>query len=169
MTQAQITPTEGARYTRILSVGAARGDLTVPNADLIGPIDSSDEWIQQRTGIITRMRASQDILAVDLATDASLEAIKRSGINAADIDLVIVATISNTMPTPSMATLLAERIKASPAAAYDISAACAGYAYAIAQADALIKSGVSNYALVVGRRSCPTSSVLGGIKLKKLT
>lgn len=150
MTHAIIHSEPGPRYTRIMSVGAARGDLDVPNDDIIGPINSSDEWIQQRTGIITRKRASQNIEAVDLATDASLEAIKRSGINAADIDLVIVATVSNTKITPSMAALLAERVRASPAAAYDISAACAGYAYAVAQADALIRAGVSTYALVVG-------------------
>ena len=61
---------------RILSVGAARGDLDVPNDDLVGPIDSSDEWIRQRTGIITRTRASHDQMAVDLATEAGKEAIQ---------------------------------------------------------------------------------------------
>jgi 3-oxoacyl-[acyl-carrier-protein] synthase-3 len=140
MTNAIIHSEPGPRYTRILSVGAARGDLDVPNDDIIGPINSSDEWIQQRTGIISRKRASENIDAIDLATDASLEAIRRSGISAVDIDLVIVATVSNTKITPSMAALLA----------YDISAACAGYAYAVAQADALIRAGVSTYALVVG-------------------
>ncbi len=150
MTKPTLQQSHGPQYTRILSVGAARGDLSVPNADLIGPIDSSDEWIQQRTGIISRARASQEIQAVDLATDAAREAIEKSGIDPKLIDAVIVATISNGRQTPSMAAVLADRVGANPAAAYDVNAACAGYTYAIAQADALIRTGVAHYALVVG-------------------
>ncbi|KQQ27595.1 MULTISPECIES: beta-ketoacyl-ACP synthase III [unclassified Frondihabitans] len=138
------------QFTRILSFGAARGDVVVPNADIIEPINSSDEWIRQRTGVITRMRASREIDAIDLAETASREAIEKAGIDPAKIGAVLVATISNTVPTPSMAALLAERVGANPAAAYDISAACAGYTYGIAQADALIKSGIAEYVLVVG-------------------
>ncbi|MEO6199948.1 MAG: beta-ketoacyl-ACP synthase III [Cryobacterium sp.] len=150
MTKPTLNQSHGPQYTRILSVGAARGDLVVPNEELVGPIDSSDEWIQQRTGIITRTRASQEILAVDLATDAAREAIERSGIDAALIDVVIIATISNTRQTPSMAAVVADRVGTTPAAAYDVSAACAGYSYAIAQADALIRTGAAHYALVIG-------------------
>ena len=150
MTKPTLQQSHGPQYTRILSVGAARGDVSVPNADLIGPIDSSDEWIQQRTGIISRTRASQDIQAVDLATDAAREAIEKSGVDPKLIDAVIVATISNGRQTPSMAAVLADRVGANPAAAYDVNAACAGYTYAIAQADALIRTGVAHYALVVG-------------------
>lgn len=134
----------------MLAFGAARGDLTVWNDDIVGPINSSDEWIQQRTGIVTRRRASKAILAVDLATEAAREAIEKSGVAAADIDLVIIATISNVQQTPSMAAVVADRVGANPAAAYDVNAACAGYAYAVAQADALIRGGVAHYALVVG-------------------
>ena len=150
MTKPILTQSQGPAFTRILSVGAARGDLLVPNSELIGPIDSSDEWIQQRTGIITRSRASQQILAVDMATDAAREAIERSGIAAELIDLVIIATISNGQQTPSVAAVVADRVGANPAAAYDINAACAGYAYAVAQADALIRTGAAHYALVIG-------------------
>src|SRR5690606_1061930 len=85
----------GPQYTRILAYGAARGENAVPNDDLIGPIDSSDEWIRQRTGIVTRVRADKETDAVDLAAIAGAEAIEKSGIPASDIDLVIVATISN--------------------------------------------------------------------------
>ena len=140
----------GVEFTRIYSYGAARGDLVVPNDDLVGPIDSSDEWIQQRTGIITRTRASAGILAVDLATDAAKEAIAKSGIPADKIDLVIVATIGNVQQTPSMAAVVADRVGANPAAAYDSNAACAGFSYGVTQADALIRSGAAHYALVVG-------------------
>lgn len=144
---AQLT---GPAYTRIYSYGAARGENAVPNEDLIGPIDSSDEWIRQRTGIITRTRADPTTDAIDLATTAAAEAIANSGISAGDVDLVIVATISNPKQTPSVSAIVADRVGANPAAAYDINAACAGYAYAITQADALIKAGAARYALVIG-------------------
>ena len=150
MSQPILNQSHGAEFTRIYSYGAARGDLIVPNADLVGPIDSSDEWIQQRTGIITRTRASADVLAVDLATDAAREAIAKSGVTAAQIDLVIIATISNVQQTPSMAAVVADRVGSNPAAAYDTNAACAGFSYAVTQADALIRSGAAHYALVIG-------------------
>ena len=150
MTTPTITQSSGATHTRIYSYGAARGDLVVPNDDLVGPIDSSDEWIRQRTGIVTRTRASRDISATELATEASVEAIEKSGVAPSDIDLVIVATISNTQVTPSMAAVVADRVGANPAAAYDANAACAGFSYAVTQADALIRAGAARYALVIG-------------------
>jgi 3-oxoacyl-[acyl-carrier-protein] synthase-3 len=140
----------GAPGSRILALGAARGDLVVPNDDLVGPIDSSDEWIRQRTGIITRKRASKGLDAVNLAETAAREALEKSGIEPSRVGALIVATISNVAVTPSMATLLADRIGVTPAAAYDISAACAGYTYGIAQADALIRAGAAEYVIVVG-------------------
>ncbi|GAA2173600.1 ketoacyl-ACP synthase III [Agrococcus versicolor] len=136
--------------SRILALGAARGDLDVPNDDLVGPIDSSDEWIRQRTGIISRKRASPSVTLLDLCIAASEEAIAKSGIQASQIDAVILSTISHHVATPSLSSLLAERLGANPAAAYDISAACAGYAYAIAQADALVRSGTADHVLVIG-------------------
>ncbi|MGF3055326.1 beta-ketoacyl-ACP synthase III [Microbacterium sp. YY-01] len=147
---ATLNQTEGTRYTRIYGYGAARGENAVPNDDLIGPIDSSDEWIRQRTGIITRTRAVATTDAIDLASDAAKEAIEASGVAAEKIDLVIVATISNPKQTPSVSAIVADRVGANPAAAYDINAACAGYAYAIAQADALLRAGAARYALVIG-------------------
>ncbi|GAB3633395.1 ketoacyl-ACP synthase III [Microbacterium shaanxiense] len=140
----------GPQYTRILSFGAARGENAVPNEDLIGPIDSSDEWIRQRTGIITRARAVKETDAIDLAAIAAAEAIEKSGVAASEVDLVIVATISNPKQSPSVSAIVADRVGANPAAAYDVNAACAGYAYAIAQADALIRAGAAHYALVIG-------------------
>ncbi|WP_144796244.1 beta-ketoacyl-ACP synthase III [Microbacterium paludicola] len=140
----------GPQYTRILSYGAARGENAVPNDDLVGPIDSSDEWIRQRTGIATRVRADKGTDAIDLASAAGAEAIEKSGVAASDVDLVIVATISNPRQSPSVSAIVADRVGANPAAAYDMNAACAGYAYAIAQADALIRAGAARYALVIG-------------------
>ena len=141
---------QGAAFTRILSLGAARGDTVVSNDDVAGPIESSDEWIRQRTGIIERRRSSPTEHAIDLAHTAANEAIQAAGIDPGAIDAVIVATISNTVQTPSLAALLADRLGTTPAAAYDISAACAGYTYGIAQADALIRSGAATYVVVVG-------------------
>ena len=140
----------GPAHTRIYAYGAARGEKIVPNDDLVGPIDSSDEWIRQRTGIVTRTRANAETTAIELSTDAAAEAIARSGVDPADIDAVIVATISNPKQTPSVSAIVADRVGANPAAAYDVNAACAGFAYAVAQADALIRGGAAHYAVVVG-------------------
>jgi 3-oxoacyl-[acyl-carrier-protein] synthase III len=142
--------TSPEQFSRIYALGAARGDTTVSNDEVAGPINSSDEWIRQRTGIITRRRASKDQSLMDLAIAASAEAIEKSGLSAEQIDGVILATISFPYQTPSGASLLAELVGAKRAAAFDISAACAGYCYGIAQADALIRSGVCKYVLVVG-------------------
>jgi len=149
MTRTLVQPT-GAAHTRIYAYGAARGEIAVPNDDLVGPIDSSDEWIRQRTGIVTRMRAVPETDAIDLATDAAREAIERSGVDPSQVDAVIVATISNPKQTPSVSAIVADRVGANPAAAYDLNAACAGFAYGIAQADALIRAGAAHYAVVIG-------------------
>ena len=150
MSQPKLNQYETIKYSRIYSLGAARGDLVVTNDDIAGPIDSSDEWIRQRTGIITRRRAGKDQSLMDMAVVASNEAIKRAGIDPQEIGAVIFSTISHPYQTPSAASLLADKIGANPAPAFDISAACAGYCYGIAQADALVRSGVAKYVLVVG-------------------
>jgi 3-oxoacyl-[acyl-carrier-protein] synthase-3 len=140
----------GPSHTRIYAYGAARGEVSVPNDDLIGPIDSSDEWIRQRTGIVTRTRALPETTAIDLATDAAAEAIAKSGVDPQQIDAVIVATVSNPKQTPSVSAIVADRVGANPAAAFDLNAACAGFAYGVAQADALIRAGAAHYVVVVG-------------------
>ena len=137
-------------HTRIYALGAARGNQVVTNDDIAGPIDSSDEWIKQRTGVATRTRAAEDQSLMHLAVEASKEAIAKSGIDPNEIGAVILATISFPYQTPSGASLLSELVGAHDAAAYDISAACAGYCYGIAQADALVRSGLCKYVLVVG-------------------
>lgn len=122
----------------------------VSNDEIAGPIDSSDEWIQRRTGIISRRRASKNLSLMDMAVDASNIAIGRAGIDPSEIGAVIFSTITHPHQTPSAAALLAEKIGANPAPAYDVSAACAGYCYGIAQADALVRSGMAKYVLVIG-------------------
>ncbi len=150
MTQPVLKQYTPVQFSRIYALGAARGDLTVTNDDIAGPIDSSDEWIRQRTGIITRRRASSNRSLMDMAVEASNEAIKAAGIDPAEIGAVLFSTITHPHQTPSAAALLADKIGANPAPAFDISAACAGYCYGIAQADALVRSGMAKYVLVVG-------------------
>jgi 3-oxoacyl-[acyl-carrier-protein] synthase-3 len=150
MTRALLNQHTGAQFSKIYAMGAARGSLAVTNDDIAGPIDSSDEWIRQRTGVITRKRAPEGVTAADLATEAAREAITKAGITPDQIDIVLISTISNTVQTPSMAALVADRIGANPAAAYDISAACAGYTYGIAQADSFVRSGLATFVLVIG-------------------
>ena len=150
MTHAKLNQFETVKFSKIYSLGASRGRLRVTNDEIAGPIDSSDEWIRQRTGIITRARAAKDQSLMDMAVEASKEAIASAGISPQEIGAVIFSTISHPYQTPSAATLLTELIGANPAPAFDISAACAGYCYGIAQADALVRSGVAKYVLVVG-------------------
>ncbi|MDF2578836.1 MAG: 3-oxoacyl-ACP synthase [Microbacterium sp.] len=147
---AAIRQATGPAHTRIYAYGAARGQNAVPNDDLVGPIDSSDEWIRQRTGIVTRVRADKDTTVIDLAADAVAEAIRRSGVPADQVDAVIVSTISNPKQTPSVSAIVADRVGANPAAAYDVNAACAGFSYGVTQADALVRAGAARYVAVVG-------------------
>lgn len=147
---AKLNEAETVAHSKIYSLGASRGDLTVTNDDIAGPINSSDEWIRQRTGIVTRMRASKNRSLMDMAVEASNEAIQKAGIEPSEIEAVIFSTITHPYQTPSAAALLTELVGANPAPAFDISAACAGYCYGIAQADSLVRSGTAKYVLVVG-------------------
>ncbi|MDQ2624093.1 MAG: ketoacyl-ACP synthase III [Actinomycetota bacterium] len=150
MTRATLNQASGAQFSRIMGLGAVRGELVVTNDDIAGPIESSDEWIRQRTGIITRRRAPEGVDVIDLSEQAAREAIKNAGLEPSDIDAVILSTVTWFHQTPAGAAVLADRIGATPAAAFDISAACAGYAYGIGQADALVRAGSARHVLVVG-------------------
>lgn len=143
----QTTPVAGSRIT---AVGAYRPKNLVPNEDLIGPIDSSDEWIRQRTGIVTRQRATTEETVPVMAEGAAREALEAAGLTGADLGAVVVSTVSFPYQTPSAAAMLAESLGATPAPAFDVSAACAGYCYGVAQADALVRSGMAEHVLVVG-------------------
>ncbi len=150
MTRPTLRQATGPAFTRILGIGGVRGELVVPNDDIVGPIDSSDEWIRQRTGIVTRRRAGAGTDVLDLAEGAARAALDDAGLTGLEIDAVIVSTVTYFEQTPSAAAIIADRIGAAPAAAWDISAACAGYCYAIGQADALVRSGAARHVLVVG-------------------
>ncbi|MDO5645005.1 MAG: beta-ketoacyl-ACP synthase III [Dermabacter sp.] len=145
-----LRPTPPVPGSQVLAYGGARGDLVVTNDDVAGPIDSSDEWIRQRTGIITRKRASAGVSVLDLAREASTDALTKAKLDPEAIDAIIVSTISFEYQTPSLATLLGAELGVKDAVAYDISAACAGFCYAMGQADALVRAGTATNVLVVG-------------------
>ncbi|MDO4239713.1 beta-ketoacyl-ACP synthase III [Micrococcus sp.] len=136
--------------SRIAAVGAYRPERLVPNEELVGPIDSSDEWIRQRTGIVTRQRAGEGDTVVSMAVAAGREALERAGLDGADLGAVVVSTVTFPYATPSAAAAVAHELGATPAPAYDVSAACAGYCYGVAQADALVRAGTARHVLVVG-------------------
>jgi 3-oxoacyl-[acyl-carrier-protein] synthase-3 len=123
----------------------------VPNDDLVGPINSSDEWIQRRTGIVTRRRAPASQLVEELAASAGRATLEAAGVDPSLVDVVIVSSVTWMQPTPGMAPIVAARIGISPsAAAYDVNAGCAGYCYAIGQADAMVRAGLARHVLVIG-------------------
>jgi 3-oxoacyl-[acyl-carrier-protein] synthase-3 len=145
-----LNTTTGAAHARIWGVGGYRPERVVTNDEICEHIDSSDQWIRERSGIITRRHAAVDETVADMATAAALEALKSTGLTASQIDTVIVATVSHPYQTPAAAPLVADRIGASPAAAFDISAACAGYCHGIALANDMVRSGGAKFVLVVG-------------------
>lgn len=134
----------------IRAVGAYRPHRAVPNSEIIEKIDSTDEWIQQRTGIQSRRFAGDDETVLSMSTAACQQALSRAGLQASDIDTIIVATISYEYQAPSAATALANALGAPKAAAFDISAACAGFCYGVGMARDLIRGGTSTHILVVG-------------------
>lgn len=140
----------GGTNSSILSVGIYRATNVVPNSEIIQKIDSSDEWIQQRTGIETRRFADKNISVVDMGTHAAKQAMQRAGISAEQIDLIILASITYPHQTPSGASAIAMNIGANKAAAFDLSAACAGFTYGVGLANDCIKGGSAKYVLVIG-------------------
>jgi 3-oxoacyl-[acyl-carrier-protein] synthase-3 len=134
----------------ILSVGIYRATNLIPNSAIVEKIDSTDEWIQQRTGIESRRFAEKNVSVIDMGTAAANQALERAGLNADVVDVVIMASISYPHQTPSGASGIATNIGAHKAAAFDLSAACAGFTYGVGLANDLIRGGTAKYVLVVG-------------------
>ena len=134
----------------ILSVGSYRPKRLVPNSEIVDRIDSNDEWIQQRTGIQSRRFAGDDETVISMAEAACESALRRAKLTMADIDTLILATISYPFQAPSAATELINILGNPKAAAFDISAACAGFCYGVAMASDLVRAGTSKKVLVVG-------------------
>ncbi len=140
----------GAPYARILSVGAAVPSRVLDNHHMVQFIDSSDEWIQQRTGIKERRWVAEDETVETLALAAARQAIERSGLAPSEIDGLVLATVSHFHQTPALAPQLASSLGLVDAVAYDISAACAGFCYALAQAEGMIRAGQARNVVVIG-------------------
>lgn len=134
----------------ILGTGKYVPERVLTNPDLEKMVDTSDEWIVTRTGIRERRIADAGQASSDLALPAAQRALEKAGITAEELDLIIVATITPDRFFPSTACILQDRLGARKAAAYDLSAACSGFIYALANARAMIASGMYKYALVVG-------------------
>lgn len=139
-----------SRRAVIRSIGHAVPDKVLTNADLEGMVDTSDEWIVQRTGIKERRICAEDETCSMLATRAARLALERAGVGAMDIDAVIVGTVTGDMPFPSTACLVQDAIGAKRAAAFDVGAACAGFIYSLSVASAMVENGQINRALVIG-------------------
>ncbi|MBI5102021.1 MAG: ketoacyl-ACP synthase III [Nitrospirae bacterium] len=135
---------------RIISTGSYLPEKIISNHDIEKIVDTSDEWIVERTGIRERRMAADDEAASDLAYHASVSALKKAHLKARDIDLIIVATVTGDMPFPSTACLLQARLGAKNAAAFDLNAACSGFVYGMHIAQGMIKSGMHNRILLVG-------------------
>lgn len=136
--------------SRILSVGSYRPSRIVPNAEIVDRIESSDEWIRERSGIESRRFATSEETVIAMSKAASELALKRAGIPMSEVDAVIMATVSYPYQTPSGATELIRELGNPRAAAFDISAACAGFCYGLGMASDLIRAGTAKYVLVVG-------------------
>jgi 3-oxoacyl-[acyl-carrier-protein] synthase-3 len=150
MSPTSITPSKGSEHARILSIGSHRPERVVMNDELVEAIDSSDAWIQERSGIVSRRFAAPGETVVDLSVPAAQQAIERAGLTPADIDTVLVATITHLLSTPSAAAMLANRIGADRAVTMDVSTACAGFCSGISLASDMIRGGSARNVLVVG-------------------
>jgi 3-oxoacyl-[acyl-carrier-protein] synthase-3 len=134
----------------ITGIGAKAPERVMTNDELAQMVDTSDEWIMERTGIRERRVAAPDEALSDLALPSSLDALEQAGIQPSAVDLIVVATVTPDMMFPSTGAILADKLGAKDAAAYDLSAGCTGFVYAIAQAHAMVASGLAEHALVVG-------------------
>ena len=143
------------RYSRITGTGSYLPPRRVTNADLVAElaqsgIQTSDEWIVERTGIRARHFAAPDVTSGDLGLEAARKALEAAGCEPQDIDLIIVATSTPDMVFPSVACILQNKLGANGCPAFDVQAVCSGFVYALTVADAMIQTGAAKRALVVG-------------------
>ena len=144
-----------ARHSRIAGTGSDLPPRRLTNDDLVKMlaergVETSDDWIVERTGIRARHFVADDVHASDLATAAAQRALEAAGCSAADIDLIIVATSTPDMVFPSTASIVQRKLGVHGCAAFDVQAVCSGFIYALSVADAMIKAGSASRALVIG-------------------
>ena len=140
----------GHQHARILGIGSYRPSKVIPNAEIVERIDSSDEWIQQRSGIKTRRWATAEETVQSMSVAAAREAIADAGIEVEQVDAVVVATVSHMLQTPAIATAIAHELGTNRPAAFDISAACAGFCHGVALASDMVRGGSAKHVLVIG-------------------
>jgi 3-oxoacyl-[acyl-carrier-protein] synthase III len=145
-----IGATKGGVPVSITGLGAKVPDRIVTNDELAQYVDTTNEWIIERTGIRERRMASKEEALSDVALPACRDALAQAGIGGKDVDLLIVATVTPDMMFPSTGAILADKLGALAAAAYDLSAGCTGFMYALAQAYGMLAGGLAKRALVVG-------------------
>jgi 3-oxoacyl-[acyl-carrier-protein] synthase-3 len=143
------------RYSRITGTGSYLPPRRVTNADLAAElaakgVETSDQWIVERTGIRARHFAAPEVSTSDLGTHAARQALEAAGVRAEEIDLIIVATSTPDMVFPSAACILQNKLGIAGCAAFDVQAVCSGFVYALTIADAMIKTGAASKALVIG-------------------
>ena len=136
--------------SRIISTGSYVPENVITNHDLEKIVDTTDEWITERTGIKERRIVNGEQAVSDLAFEAASLALKRAHLKPKDIDLIIVATVTGDMPFPSTACLVQSKLGAKNAAAFDLNAACSGFMYGLHVANSLIRSGAHNRVLLIG-------------------
>jgi len=140
----------GAPHATILGLGSYRPSRIIPNSEVIEAIDSSDEWIQQRSGIKQRRWAAEHETVQMMSVEASRKAIASAGLDVAQIDAIVVATVSHMFQTPAVATAIAYELGTDRPAAFDISAACAGFCHGMALASDMVRGGSAKHVLVIG-------------------
>ena len=140
----------GTPPVSITGLGVHVPERVVTNDELSTLVETSDEWIRERTGIRERRIAADDEALTDLALPASRRALEMAGVDPASVDLVVVATVTPDMMFPSASALIADSLGMPNAAAYDLSAGCTGFVYAVVQAHAMLAAGLAQRALVVG-------------------
>ena len=134
----------------ITGLGTHVPERVVTNDELAGLVDTTDEWITERTGIKERRIAAPEEAMTDIALPAARIALERAGVKSEELDLIIVATVTPDMMFPTTGSLLGDLLPAPKAAAYDLLAGCTGFVYALAQAHSMVSAGLANKALVVG-------------------
>jgi len=137
-------------YARIAGTGSALPERVISNAELAAKVDTSDEWIAERTGIRQRHIAAEGQTTGDLAFTAATAALQAAGVDASEIDLIVVGTTTPDLVFPSTACLVQHRLGANGCAAFDVNAACSGFIYALTVANQFIRAGTAKTALVIG-------------------
>jgi len=149
-TPGRITAPAGAPGARVLALGHHQPARVVTNDELSQRVDTSDAWIRDRVGIVSRRIAGPEESVTDMAAAAGGKALAASGLAAADVDLVVVATCTELLPLPNVAARVADRLGLGAPGAYDLNTACSGFSYALANAQAAILTGMARHVLVIG-------------------